>query len=140
MALRVPQPQMLDIAPAGRIGPVVARIMFRRRAEQLLPTPAALQLVAVLDGVARFVTEDGHAFAPGSALDVEHHLLLELHQAGMGEIERNRDAGHTARTEPLARDPRVRPQPDAALLEFLVERGDAILQPGALDRNPQAGE
>src|SRR6185312_6658099 len=42
MALRVPAPKMLDVTPAGRIGPVVERIVFRRRAEQLLPAPAAL--------------------------------------------------------------------------------------------------
>src|SRR5437773_9694813 len=44
MALRVPAPEMLDITPAGRIGPVVERVVFRRRTEQLLPAPAALQL------------------------------------------------------------------------------------------------
>src|SRR3954447_2645575 len=140
MALRIPQPQMLDVTPAGRIGPVVAWVVFRRRAEQLLPASPALQLVAVLYGVACFVTEDGHALAPCSALDVEHHLLLELHQAGMSEIERNGDAGNAARTEPFARHPGVRPQPDAALLELLVQRADAILEPGAFDRYPQAGE
>src|SRR4051794_16802679 len=140
MALRIPEAEMLDVPPAGRIGPVVARVALRRRAEQLLPAPAALQLVTVLNGMACLMTEDGHAFAPGSALDVEHHLLLELHQAGMGEIERNRDAGHTARTEPFARDPGVRPQPDVPLLELLVERADAVLEPGAFERNPQAGE
>ncbi|MGY3076495.1 hypothetical protein ACVWZZ_002866 [Bradyrhizobium sp. LM6.10] len=94
----------------------------------------------MLYGVARFVTEDGHAFAPGSALDVEHHLLLELHQAGMGEIEGDGDAGDASRAEPFARDPGMRPQPDAALLELLVERADTIIEPGAFDRNPQAGE
>src|ERR1044072_9671718 len=112
MALRVPEPKMLDILPAGRIGPVVARIVFRGPAEQPLPAPAALQLIAVLDGMAGLMAEDGHAFRPGAALDVEHHLVLELHQAGMGEIERNRNAGHIRRTEPFARYPCMRPQPD----------------------------
>src|SRR5690348_5525088 len=90
--------------------------------------------------MAGLVAEDGHALAPGAALDVEHHLLLELHQAWMSEIERDRDPGHISRTEPLARDPCVRPQPDAALFELFVQRGDTILEPGAFDRNPQAGE
>src|SRR5262245_24810450 len=40
MALRVPAPKMLDIAPASRVRPVVERVVFRRRAEQLLPAPA----------------------------------------------------------------------------------------------------
>ncbi len=90
--------------------------------------------------MARLMAEDGHALRPGAALDVEHHLLLELHQAGMGEIEGDGDAGHIARTEPFARDPGVRPQLDALLLELLIERVQAVLEPGALDRDPQATE
>src|SRR6202035_3631686 len=57
MALRVPEPKMLDILPAGRIGPIVARVMLRGPAEQLLPTPAALQLIAVLYGMACLMAE-----------------------------------------------------------------------------------
>src|SRR5262249_54567341 len=140
MALRIPEPEMLDITAARRIGPVIARGVFRGRTEQLLPAPTALQLVGMLHGVSRLMTEDGHALAPGAALDLEHHLLLELHQPGMGEIEGNGDAGHIRRAEPFARDPDVRPQPDAALLELLVESIDAILEPGAFDRHPQRAE
>src|ERR1700745_1314785 len=102
MALRVPAATMLDRTPAGRIGPVIERVVFRRRAEQLLPAPAALQLVGVLHGMACLVTENGHALRPGAALDLEHHFLLELYQAGMGKIERDSNAGHICRTEPFA--------------------------------------
>src|SRR5580700_1848598 len=140
MALRVPEPKMLDILPAGRIGPVVARVVFRGPAEKLLPTPAALQLIAVLDGMACLMAENGHALGPGAALDVEHHFLLELHQAGMGKIEGYSNAGHICRTEPFARYPRVRPQPDAPLFELLIEGVKTILEPGAFDRNPQTRE
>ena len=101
MALGVPEAQVLHEMLAGGIRPIVARIMPRGRAEQLLPTPAALQLVGMLHGMARLVTENGHALGPGAALDLEHHFLLEFHQAGMGEIEGNRNAGHICRTEPL---------------------------------------
>src|SRR5581483_3819762 len=48
--------------------------------------------------------------------------------------------GHVARAEPFARDPCVRPQLDALLLELLIERVQAVLEPGALDRDPQATE
>src|SRR3954465_7309548 len=138
MALRVPEPKMLDKTPAGRIGPIVARVVLRGRAEQLLPTPAALRLVGVLHGMARLVPENGHALGPGAALDVEHHFLLELHQAGMGEIERNRNAGHACRAKPFARYPAMWPQPDAPLFELFINRADTILEPGTFDRNPQA--
>src|SRR6266496_2592390 len=133
MALRIPAPKVLDIAPAGRIGPVIARVAFRGWAEQLLPAPAAVQLVGVLHGMAGFMTEDGHALGPGATLDLEHHFLLELHQAGMGEIERDRNAGRVCRAEPLARYPGVWPQPDAPLFELAVESVEAILQPCAFD-------
>jgi hypothetical protein len=33
--------------------------------------------------LACLMAENGHAFAPGAALDVEHHFLLKLHQARM---------------------------------------------------------
>jgi hypothetical protein len=140
MALRIPEPKVLDIAPAGRIGAVVERIVFRRRAEQLLPAAAALQLVSVLHGVARFVTKNGHALPPGTALDLEHHFLLELHQAGMGEVERDGNAGSICRTEPFARYPYVWPQPDAPLFELFIKSADTILEPNAFDRNPQTTE
>src|SRR5215470_1824530 len=109
MALRIPAPKVLDITAAGRIGPVIARVVFRGQAEQLLPAPAAVQLVAVLNGVAGLMAQNGHALGPGAAFDLEHHFLLELHQARMSEIERDRNARHAIRTEPLARYPRVRP-------------------------------
>jgi hypothetical protein len=83
---------MLDITPAGWIGPIVARVAFRGRAEQLLPASAAVQLVGLLHGMAGLMAENGHALGPGAALDVEHHFLFELHQAGMGEIERDGNA------------------------------------------------
>src|SRR4051812_17266265 len=140
MALRIPAPQVLDIAPAGRIGPVIARVAFRGRAEQLLPAPAAVQLVGVLHGMAGFMTENGHALGPGAPFDFEHHLLLELHQAGMSEIERDRNAGRVVRAEPLARYPGVWPQPDVPLFELAMERIETILKPGAFDPDPQTAE
>src|SRR5579864_2059762 len=131
---------MLDITPAGRIGPVEARVAFRGRAEKLLPAPAALQLVGVLHGMACLMAENGHALGPGAALDVEDHFLLELHQARIGKIEGYRNARHACRTEPLARYPCVWPQPDAALFELAIEGVETILEPSALDGYPQTAE
>jgi hypothetical protein len=58
----------------------------------------------------------------------------------MGEIEWDGNARLAVRTEPLARYPRVRPQPDTPLRELLMETAEAILEPGASDRNPQTAE
>src|SRR5262245_8683693 len=140
VALRIPAPKVLDITPAGRIGSVIARVVFRGRAEQLLPAPAALQLVGVLHGVASLMAENGHALGPGAPFNLEHHFLLELHQARMGEIEWDRNARHTIRTEPLARYPRVRPQPDAPLFELFMELVEAVLEPGPFNHDPQTAE
>src|SRR5258708_1795446 len=90
--------------------------------------------------MACLMAEDGHAFGPGAALDVEHHFLLELHQAGMGEIEWDGNAGHICRTKPFARYPCMGPQPDAPLFELFIKSADTTLQPGAFARNPQTTE
>jgi hypothetical protein len=58
----------------------------------------------------------------------------------MGEIEWDGNARRAVRTEPLARYPRVWPQPDTPLFELFMETVDAILEPGAFDRNPQTAE
>src|SRR3984885_682073 len=90
--------------------------------------------------MARLVAEDGHAFGPGAALDIEHHFLLELHQAGMGKIEWNGNAGHVSRAKPFARYPCMWTKPDAPLLELSIKSADTILEPCAFDRDPQTTE
>jgi len=47
---------------------------------------------------------------------------------------------HTIRTEPLARYPRVRPQPDVPLFELFMQLVEAVLEPGPFNRNPQTAE
>ena len=134
MALRVPEPKMLDEIPTRRIRPIIARIAGRRAAEQLLPAAAAVQLVGVLHHVPGLVPEDAHAFRARAAFDVDDHLALEPHQARMRQIEREGDAGRVLRAEPLARNPGVRPDPEAALLQLVVELAQAVRQPGAAKR------
>src|SRR5207248_2687441 len=48
-------------------------------------------------------------------------------------IERERDAGRVVRTEPLARDPGMRPHPQLALCELIEQIVEAILEPSACD-------
>src|SRR5215213_2490682 len=140
VALCVPEPKVLDITPTGWIGPVIPRVAFRGRAEQLLPAPASVQLVGVLHGMPGFVTEDGHTLGPSAALDIEHYFLLEPHQTGVGKIKRDRNAGRAIRTEPLARYPRMWPQPDVPLRKFFMETVEALLEPGAFNFDPQSVE
>src|SRR5579872_7426500 len=90
--------------------------------------------------MACLMAENGHALGPGTALDVEHHLLLEFHQTRIGKIKGYRNAGYAGRTEPLARYPCVWPQPDALLFELAIEGVETILEPGALDGHPQTAE
>jgi hypothetical protein len=86
------------------------------------------------------MAEDGHAFGPGTALDVEHHFLLELHQAGMGKVEWDGNAGNGCRTKPFARYPGMWPKPDAPLFELFIESAHTIFEPSTFDRNPQTTE
>jgi hypothetical protein len=65
-------------------------------------------------------------------------FLLEFHQAGMGKVERDGDAGHIGRTEPFVRYPGVRLQPDS--VKLFIQRAATILEPGAFDPNPQAAK
>src|SRR5438132_13246664 len=81
--------------------------------------------------MAGLVAENAHAVGRRAAFDVDHHLALEPHQPRMGEIERNGDAGRIVWAEPLVRDPHVRPDPQPALGEFLVEVCHAPLKPRA---------
>src|SRR5215467_16245910 len=90
--------------------------------------------------MACLMSENGHALGPGSALHIEHHFLLDLHQTGMREIEWNGNTGHIFRTKPFVRYPGVRPQPNAPLFEFLIESVETILEPSVFDRNPQITE
>src|SRR4029079_4857340 len=86
------------------------------------------------------MAQNAHALGPGAALDVDDFLLLEAHEAGMRQIERNGDPGRVVRTEPFARDPGMRPHTDAALRELLVQVVEAVLEPGALDRQPEVAK
>src|SRR5262249_44696255 len=140
MALRIPESQMLDIILAGWVWPVIGRITDRRWTEQLLPAPTPLQLIGVLYDMPGFVPEDAHAFLRGSALDFRHHLSLQPHQAGMGEIERDGYARRGLRAEPFVRDPGVRPDAQSALIEFLMEIVETSLEPGSRDGNPEVLE
>src|SRR5438128_2242086 len=126
---------MLDEISARRVRPVIAGIASRRRAEQLLPVAAAMQLIGVLDDMAGFMPENSHALGPGAALDVDDLLFLQPHEARMRQIERNGDARRVVRAEPFAGDPGMGPHPDAPLFKLIVQIVETVFEPGALYRN-----
>src|SRR5262249_10385173 len=131
MTLRIPEPQALDELLARGIGAVVARISLGRRAEQLLPAAAAMQLIGLLHHVSGLMAQDAHALGPGATLDLDDHLLLELHQPRVRQEEGDRDPRGAFGAEPFARKPGVRSHPDAAFRKLLMQPVEAVLEPGA---------
>ena len=87
--------------------------------------------------MSRFVPEDLQAPFGRAAFDLEHLRLLEPHQPRVREVERDRDAGHAVRREPLCRQPEVRPETEAARGQLVVQLRDAWLEPAARDRQAQ---
>src|SRR6185436_14298335 len=74
-----------------------------------------------VEGVTGFVSQYPHAFGVGAALDFEHLFALELHQARVREVERDRDAGHAIRRKPLFCQPNMGFEADATVVELTVE-------------------
>ena len=83
-----------------------------------------MQPESVVERVARFMTQDAHAFDVGAAFDFAHVFALELHQPRMRQIKRNRKAGHAVGREPFGRQPDVRLEANAAIVQFAVETFD----------------
>ena len=73
------------------------------RAEQLLPSAALPQLVGVVDRVTGLVAQDLQAPCLGAPFDLEHLRALELLEARVREVERDRDAGDAVRRKPFGR-------------------------------------
>src|SRR5690606_13676317 len=118
---------------ARRVRAVGFRILRARAAEEPLPLTAAMQLVAVLDGVAALVAHDLHALVVRPALNLDELALLEPHEAGMQEIEGHGEAAHAAGREPLVAHPDVRLEADAARVELSVQLVDAVADPGTVE-------
>src|SRR2546421_12313781 len=83
------------------------------------------------------VPENAHALGVGAAFDLQHLLALELHQPRMRQIKRNRNARHTIGREPLAGEPDVRLEANAAQVQLIVETFDLRLEERPSDLNRQ---
>ena len=58
----------------------------------------------------------------------------------MGQIERDRDAGHSSRREPVLGQPDVGPESDLPLGELLIELLDIVCDPRSLDLEVEVAE
>ena len=75
-----------------------------------------------------------------AALDLVHLPLLELHQARVRQVERNREARNAVGREPLGRQPHVRSKHQTACSQLVVEQLGARLELGAGDRQLQIAQ
>ena len=135
MALRVPAVEMQDEALAVRLRRVVVGILHVGRAEHLLTAPPLAQLVGVVDGVPGLVAQDLHAPLGRAAFDLEHLRALELLEAGMRQVERDRHARDAVGREPLGRQPEMRLEPAQPAG---VELGLQLLRSAARARCPRS--
>ena len=128
MRLRVPLAEMMHVAAAAGAGLVMRRVLKRRRAEYFAPAFAPAQAIGVIECVASLVTQNAHEPAGIAALRFPHDATLELLEARVREIERDRDTRHAVRRKPLFGEPHVRAEMDAALFELDVKAPDPAAQ------------
>src|SRR5688572_28774428 len=133
MALRVPRVEMEHETLAVGLGRIVVGIRLRALSEELLPMPPATQAEGVLDGMPCLVPQDAHARLRIAAFHFQHLGQFELGEPGMGEVERNPDAGHIIRTEPFIGQPKMGTKAKAPAIEFLVQLRDTVFHIAARD-------
>src|SRR5437868_1198537 len=121
MRLRVPGGQMQHVFSTLWFWFVEVRIRLCERAEQFAMPAFEVQTKGSVEGVAGFVPQDAHAFGVSAAFHLQHLLPFELHQARMGEVKRNRDAGHAVWRKPLLRQPNMGFEADSAGIELVVK-------------------
>ena len=136
MALRVPVAEVQHVPPAARPRRVVVRIGLGRAAEDAAPFGPAAQAVRRVERVPGLVAQDARQPLAAAALDHAEAAALEQPQPRVRHVERDRNARHAVRREPLVRQPGVRLEADPAPLEVRVQALD--LGPGAARIEAQA--
>jgi hypothetical protein len=116
-------------------GPVAIAVGSIERPEPIAPLGGLEELVRVVEGVARFVTQV-HADLADVFEIVE--LLLETRQVGIGQVERDPDDRLLGRAPPLVGEIGGRAEALESLgLELPVEVGDVSLHGRALELEPE---
>ena len=140
MCLRVPCIQIQNVRAAVRFWLVRWRVSLREGTKCPNPLAFEVQPKRIIDRVARFVTQDAHALNVAAAFDFAHLLALEFHQSRMRQIKRNCEAGHAIRREPFCRQPDVRLETNAALVQLTVKSSDVRFNEGAFDTYRQIAD
>ena len=131
MGLRIPTIQVFDETLARRVRSIEVGVRLGRPAERLLPELAPLQVVRVLQCMARLVTEQAHALHTSATLHLEHHLPFETNEPRMRQIERNANTGDAVGRAPFVTQPGVKTEaPKPRRIELFAEAFHAIFQPG----------
>ena len=99
-----------------------------------------MQPERVVERVARFMTQDAHTFNVGAAFDFAHEFALEFHQPRMRQVKRNGKAGHAVGREPLGRQPDVRLEANAAIVQFAVQALDVGFEKRSFDSDRQIAD
>ena len=135
--MRVPESEMLNVALACWIRSIIVGIAFRRSSEETLPFAATLQPIRVLNCVTGFMSHDASEFVSCTAFDVEHLAALESNQPRMGEIEWNRKSRNAEWRKPFFRKPYIRANAESPAFECFIQRVNARLERGSLDRKAE---
>ncbi len=133
MLLRVPARQVPDMTPAERLRRVVVLIRLRDGTEQLDPLLRIVEPVGVVHDVAHLVAEIAQHVVPVEAFDHADPLAMELHQFGVGKVERDGDRDGLERHAPFRRQIEAGPEPDSARVQLAQKIGDDGLEPGPFD-------
>ena len=137
MRLRIPGVEIQDVPAAVRFRFVGWRILLRERSEGADPAPLEMQPERVVQRVPRFMAQDAHALNVGAAFDFAHELALDFHQPRMRQIKRNRKARHAVGREPLRRQPHVRLEANAAIVQLAVQTFDVGFEKRSFDSDRQ---
>jgi hypothetical protein len=141
MCLRIPTIEVLDETLARWVRAIELGVGLGRVAKRTLPELASLEVVRVLQRVARLVTEQAHALQTGAALHLEHHLPFEADESRMRQIERDADAGDAVRRAPFVTQPRVKTEaPKPRRIELFAEAFHAVFEPGVFYGEPELAE
>src|SRR5262249_30494563 len=101
MGLGVPCIQIEYVIAAPRLWLIPFRVGDSIRPEDIGPAWLRMKLERVIDGVARFVPQNSHAFAFAGPLDFQHLSPFKFDKTGVREIKRYRKAGYSIGRKPF---------------------------------------